>query len=580
MNKDPNIITKLQSKFNESKQLNKTSISEFEEMKRYWHGDQLPYDILATLRARGQPKHWENIFQKMGNKIIGFKIATRKEIKADGRQRADKSVAALITDIFRTIKDAPSYNTEKKLCDVDLLLALGVFKVSVKETDEKDDLGKSLKEAYIEHVSGSRFFIDPYSVKLDASDAKDLHEVIFVDKSEIELYFPTKVNSLTYTTYGTRERTMVIESWYEVIENDKRIWKRTLWGGTTELLTEVSLYAHGRHHYAIRKLFIDDTPKKNDYYGFYRNIKPIQDSINFAVLRTQNMLSGNKLIMEKEAVDDADTFQEDYARDDSISMVNAGTISGQKIKEIKHGSEIAQLSSLKMGYEKSATDIGGVSDELLGSATNRLSGYAIEQRQNIGLVGLQQYMEASDELDLQAFNLVLSLIQQYYTAEQVFKIVEKDQAERYFTINEYERGEFGEVEYTNGKPKMKNKITVGRYDVTMTTIPQTHGSRNERYKLNIELMKLIAQSVPDTVKPMLPLILRDSESPIADDVMAMIQAQSQQPNPEQEQAMEMSQRRMELTLEKMAAEIKLLNAKSIKAVSEGAEEAGRVQGIG
>ena len=178
--KETNLIDKLQKLYNEAVELNKESTKEFDEHKQYFHGDQLPSDVLAKLRARSQPAHWENIYQKIGNKIMGFKITTRKEVRVMGRQREDKGVAELLTDIFRTIFDKESFNVQQKQCDVDLLLGLGVFEVSVFDTGEKDDLGRAILEVIIEHIPSESFLIDPFSVKYDASDAKHLHKILLV----------------------------------------------------------------------------------------------------------------------------------------------------------------------------------------------------------------------------------------------------------------------------------------------------------------------------------------------------------------------------------------------------------------
>lgn len=579
---DYNLIDKLQKLHDEAVELNKDSTKEFDEHKKYYHGDQLPSDVLAKLLKRSQPAHWENIYQKIGNKIMGFKITTRKEVRVLGRQREDKGVATLLTDIFRTIFDNKAFNIQQKQCDVDLLLGIGVFEVTVVDTGEKDDLGRAILEVSIEHIPSESFLVDPFSVKYDCSDSKHFHKELWVERDELEnLFGAAKCAGVVFSKNANsdREFAKVIESWYRVFERGRHVWKRTFWSENTHLYTEKSPYAHGKHPFAIRKLFIDNTKDKNNFYGMFRNIKPIQDSINFATLRVQNMLGSNKTIIEADAVDDVDTFIEEYNKDDSVNIVNSGSIANNKIQHIKHNAEIAQLGNLIVDYRRSATDIIGVSDELLGAATNRMSGYAIEQRQNVGLVGLQQYMDASDELLVEAFTLAMSLIQQYYTAEQVFKIVEKDQAERYFTINEYERGENGEVlRKEDGKPRMKNRINVGRYDVKLKTIPATQGSIAERYKQNVELVKVIGQTNPTLVPKMLPYLLLDAESPVAMDVLEMLKAEEGKPNEAEQQAQAMQQQQIKLILDKMQAEISLLKAKSLKTVAEANEEAGRVRG--
>lgn len=577
---DPSLLNTLIAKVSEAKTLNKTSIDEFNMHKRYYHGDQLPWDILATLRRRQQPKYWENIYKETANKITGFQIATRKEVTAVGRQNEDKTTALLLTDIFRTVANKESYLTQKISTNKDLLFGLGAYEVGVIDTGERDVLGKKVLEGFIEHVPGGMLLVDPYSIQLDATDAKDLHRILFVDREDIELYFPEKAASLTYKKYGTRERAIVYNSWYLVVEHGKKMWKRTLWSDRVELITTPNPFMHKSHPFAVRKLFIDNSENKNDYYGLYRDIQPLQDALNFAMLRMQNMLGSTKLLMEKDAVEDMDVFQEDYAKDDGVAEVNAGTLSTGKIKEIKHNADLAQLGNMTAGYKKSAPKLIGATDELFGAAVNRMSGYAIEQRQNVGMVGLQEYMNACDTLETQAFTKFSYIIQQYYTAEQMLRISERKDVERYFTINEYQRGEYGEVLYgQDGQPLVNNQIKVGRYDIIMRTIPVTQGSRSERYKQNTEILKTVASADGTLVEPMLPILLSDADSPMVDDVIQLLQERKAQPNQAQDQAMQTQLKTQQKMLEKLDAEIGLIKAKSIKAVAEGQEEAGRVRNI-
>jgi len=574
------LLDTLAKKVSEAKTLNKTSIDEFNMHKCYYHGDQLPWDVLATLRRRQQPKYWENIYKETANKITGFQIATRKEVMAVGRQNEDKTTALLLTDIFRTVTNKENYLTQKISTNKDLLFGLGVFEVGVIDTGERDVLGKKILEGFIEHAPGHMFLIDPYSIQLDASDAKDLHRMLFVDREDIELHFPEKAASLRYTTFGTRQRALVYNSWYLVVEDGKRVWKRTLWSDRVELITTDNPFMHKSHPFIVRKLFIDNSEKKNDYYGLYRDIQPLQDALNFSTLRMQNMLGSTKLLIEKESVEDIDVFQEDYAKDDGVAEVNPGVLTSGKIKEIKHNADLAQLGNMTANYKRSAPKLIGATDELFGAAVNRMSGYAIEQRQNVGMVGLQEYMSACDILETQAFTKLSYIIQQYYTAEQMLRISERKDVERYFTINEYQRGEYGEVLYDKaGQPLINNKIKVGRYDIIMRTIPVTQGSRSERYKQNTEMLKTVASADSTLVEPMLPILLEDSESPMVDDVIQLLKERKAQPNQAQDKAMQMQLEQTSLMLEKLQAEIGLIKAKSIKAVAEGQEEAGRVRNV-
>ena len=101
------------------------------------------------------------------------------------------------------------------------------------------------------------------------------------------------------------------------------------------------------------------------------------------------MMGTNKLLFETSAVDDAETFIEQYSLDSAVVEVNDNALSAGKIQDIKQFNEIVQLKNEVMDLRRQAEEIIGLNSEVLGSAVNRMSGSAIENRQNAGLVGLQ-----------------------------------------------------------------------------------------------------------------------------------------------------------------------------------------------
>ncbi|WP_441301386.1 portal protein [Campylobacter hepaticus] len=81
---------------------------------------------------------------------------------------------------------------------------------------------------------------------------------------------------------------------------------------------------------------------KTRFYGFFRNLKPIVDSINFTENRILNMLSSIKIIFENDAVDDPDKFAQDINLDNAAVAVKSGGLS--KIRVEKQSNEIIQIS--------------------------------------------------------------------------------------------------------------------------------------------------------------------------------------------------------------------------------------------
>lgn len=545
------------------------SHQEFIMHKKYYHGHQLPSDVISILHERGQPPLWENIYHKIGNKIIGFKLAGKQDMKVVPRQRNDKAIAQMLTDILKSITDTEEYNLQKHHVDIDLLLGMAVWQVTIRALEEQDISGQKMCEVSLVHIPVESFYIDPLSQRKDAEDAKFFHKLLAFEKDDFERNFPKSLYKMPYNE-TSRDVVRVAESW--VLESG--VWTRTFWNmDYPEILhQDIDPYGFG-HPFAIRKFNVENN---GGFYGLYRNIRPLQDAINFSLIKLANKLGSIKMLIEVDAVDDVETFSAHFAKDDSISTVKSGTIGNNKLQIINQNAEIAQIAQTIVGYRQQADLLTGLNEEALGQAVNRLSGYAIEQRQNVGLIGVQQYVEASNNIDIYAFKKAIFLVKKYYKAEQILKIVEHDDAIKELKLNAIERDEYGQIVYDeNNMPKRINTLKdVGHFDVSLRTIPQTQGSMSERYKNNIELMKIVAQANPNIVPAMLPLILKDAQSPISDDVMALITAQSS-PNPAQQAAQQIEMQKTQAELEIAKAKVEELNAKAAKYQAEGMHKIGK-----
>lgn len=91
---------------------------EAKEAKEYYHGRQIPSDVLAVLSSRGQPIMWENQYKKIGNKLMGFKIAQRQDIAVNGRQQEDKTTAYILRTMYAADGSVVAVRLNLYKCDV------------------------------------------------------------------------------------------------------------------------------------------------------------------------------------------------------------------------------------------------------------------------------------------------------------------------------------------------------------------------------------------------------------------------------------------------------------------------------
>ncbi|MDD2267449.1 hypothetical protein [Sulfuricurvum sp.] len=573
-------VVELRLMLTESYELSRDWRANANKHRRYFDGDQLDPETIAVLSSRGQPIQWENQYKKIGNKILGYKLGNEQKVSVKGRQRVDMGEGQIIGDVLNSIPDSTDFYAHKELCDEDLMIAgISVMEASVRILPSTDILGNSEKEIHGFHVPFNEAYPDPYSKSPDYSDARYFHRVRWLDRETLYEHFDaalvdTLLSDSNYTNdydqnewrnrYGSRDmnrhRILVTTTWTK--EYDKALGKRVtrwyIWSNNTMLKCGDSPYLFDGFPFAIRKLF----QKKDGYvYGLFEDIMPLQDSINFKHLRIANMLGSTKLLYEEGAVDDPDVFADEYSKDDAVVKMRDGAISDGRIKEIKHNAEIQYLMQQIIDTRKQCQEIIGLNDEALGTASNRLSGFAVEKRQNAGMVGLQRFLTRSENQDLDFYRIGCFYVQQYFDAEQIFRIVERDEAEKYFTINEIERDSYNAVVRENGIPKRRNKIMVGRYDITMQMIPQNNGAIGERYAQGTELLKAAAQINPLLAQRYFPELLRDVQSPAADKMLELVmELEKNAGNPEEAQ---MQQQQVQLALKQMESKIKNLESQSL-----------------
>jgi len=551
------------------------SIKEFKIARDYYAGKQLPSDVIAVLQERGQPPIHENILAMIMEKIEGYKSMARQDMVVVGRQREDRQKAEVLSDILKSISDTPEYIREKRASDTDLLLGLAVVEIYVKELDSSDSFGTKEKAIKISRISPTSFLLDPFSRKSDGSDAKYFIKCMGMDYEDALEAFGAKAQSLrTYHVSNYRKRVNVYEFWIKEREKGESFWSRYVLGDIDVLLSyEKKPFKGGNHPFCIQKYATEG----NAWYGFFRNLKPQIDFINFAENRMANMIGSSKILYEAGAVDDAEQFATDVNIDNAVVRVKDGAIASKRVQVMNNQPQIAALSAKIADARATAQRLSGLNDETLGLAVSRLSGSAIEQRNNAGVVSLQRFLLASEAIDKEIFSRAIMLITHYFDAEQVFRIAERDSSERYFTINERERDEAGNLIINqDGRVSVKNRIDVGFYDISLHTVPHVKTKREDMLKSWGEIIKTILPLNPSLAEPLIPLMLRDTDSAVARDIEELLGAQkeqAQQGNPAQELELE----RAKLELEKLKAEIARIKADALKKVGEGREEMGRAR---
>lgn len=582
--------------FSESLELLKDSRLEAEKTANYAHGDQLGEEIKLVLNNRGQPEQWENNIAKIDNKIAGFKESRATEIKLSGRQTEDKTTAILLQDTVRAIHDTSDFDSEKESSDEDMRYAgFAVQEIKVEQSDEVDSFGRNYRDVYVQNIPANQSFLDPFSKDKDYKDARYFHQAFWTDKENLYLDFDkdlvdklpesnhtddTKLDEESYDTYN-RKRVLVIYTWYKKYDEKTNTMKiyYCYWGGDTILKQEENPFKDYFDDFPITVRFLRSRKYSKQYAGMYKDILPIQDALNFAKLKIWHKLGNVKVLVEDGAVDDIVVFKDDYSVDDSITEVN--DING--IKEVKQHNDISQLLSIVVDSRNQMKELLGLSDEFLATASNRMGADALNQRINMGALGLSKFLKASAKLQENTLKKMIPLIQEFYDATRVMKIVDDELGSRYFTINQPKQDANGFIEYETDAdgtlvPSMENKLNVGKYDLNYSEMEKPLTSSSERYRQDVELMKLLGQVAPQYVPLLLPEILADSHTSVAEKIRFIIESQqnqeSQDPMTDVNKQYEI--RKMQLDLAEQESKIGLNHAKSVYTADKNKVELERI----
>ncbi len=297
-------FTTLQNDFTNDYQKALIANNEFLEAKKYYNGNQLPQDVLNIILDRGQTPIVENMFKVIVNKILGYKIESISEIRLSPKQEEDRALSDLLNSLLQVFIQSENYDKAMIERDKNLLIGgLGVIQLWVNEDKDKN------VEIDIKALKPESFIIDYFSTDKNALDARRFHKMLEITEQEALLLFGDSV-IINYSSVNHERIASVVESWYKEYneETNSYQWNRYLWSRSAGVYkSELKPFKNGACPFVISKLYTDEL---NNYYGLFRDIKPMQDFINYAENRMGNMMGSFKAMFEEDAVVDVAEFVE------------------------------------------------------------------------------------------------------------------------------------------------------------------------------------------------------------------------------------------------------------------------------
>lgn len=243
-------------------------------------------------------------------------------------------------------------------------------------------------------------------------------------------------------------------------------------------------------------------------YGMVRNVRGVQEDLNKRRSKALHILSTNRVIAESNAASPTgwQQIEEEISRPDGIIKLD-----GRKEArfEIDTDNSVAQQHlDMMQGDKEAIREVGGVTNENLGQDSNAISGKAILAKQNEGSVVTAEIFDNYRFSQQLQGEILLSLIEQFYTEEKSIYVAGNRGRFAHTTINRVE-----------ADGSVINDITAAKSDFI---IAEQDFRESLRISMFESMSELITKLDPEVAFNLLDLVVDMSDIPDKDDLVTRI----------------------------------------------------------
>lgn len=493
----------------------------------YIDGEQWSENERYTIESRGQQPTVINTVLPTVDMVCAVASQQQADIQVIGRESSDENMATLLTGLLKHVLDNCHYDYQEKTGIRESYIGgrswfeIGIF------TDER---GKDLIK--VDHVPWENVYLDPFSRKPDASDARFIIKAKWLDRDVVKSLFPEAeqlIDSVFDDDYHGQEyeaqlnstgrsefywdaksnRVRVCECYYKMPERvkikildedtgkqqEKEIIKDVLhyviFADEVILQGSASLHAENKPD-----LDIDVYPlvpmycrrdRKGRPAGLVKSLIDLQDQINKLQSKFMWTLMSNRLIVEDGACDDLESVREEYQRPDGVVKLNPGGLS--KIRVDDKYRDLSYMSNHLNFLLATEQRISGVNDSMLGlGGTNERSGVMQSTRISQGASMQTSILENMFYARECVARVILKLIGRYYTDYRIMQVTEPNGERVNYEFNKKERAvdpATGEVQES-----ILNKIDdIIYYDVILKRVSPFTNLKERQMQIFAEVLK-------------------------------------------------------------------------------------------
>lgn len=176
---------------------------------------------------------------------------------------------------------------------------------------------------------------------------------------------------------------------------------------------------------------------RNIWYGI---VRPMIDPQRWAnkffsqVLHIINTNAKGGMVVEESATDNLRKFKEDWAKSDSVVVVNDGAISGGKIQAKQPPAIPNSINDMLQFSISSLRDVTGINLELLGMADRQQAGVLEAQRKQAAMTVLATLFDALRRYRKESGRTMAKYIMEYMSDGRLVRILTGDGTEKYVPL--------------------------------------------------------------------------------------------------------------------------------------------------
>jgi hypothetical protein len=183
------LLEDLKGRFTHAFNAHKRWIKEKNEWERFYDGDQWKQEELKELEDRNQPPVVINRIKPKIDSIIGMELGVPVDTKVFARGSLDFESAKHMTEALRYVEYHTGFDSKENDAFEDQLISgKSWYKVGIKWDGFEPEITTELVQNDV--------YEDPFSKQDDLSDAKYIHETVWVDIEDAKQLFPKHKKAL------------------------------------------------------------------------------------------------------------------------------------------------------------------------------------------------------------------------------------------------------------------------------------------------------------------------------------------------------------------------------------------------